>query len=120
MRPGGVALAHPPIHRGLRGGQIRERHVVVEQLAAQRPVEPLDLAGGGRMAGRGQPVDDAVVAADPVEQHLPPLAETISKLLAIVGQYFGRDAELGQRGGERQAHRPARRTGHHLADHAVP
>jgi hypothetical protein len=50
----------------------------------------------------------------------PPLAETISKLLAIVGQYFGRDAELGQRGGERQAHRPARRTGHHLADHAVP
>ena len=88
MRPGGVVLTDPPIHCGLRGSQIRERHLVVEQLAAQRAVEPLDLAGGSRMPGPGQPVDDAVVAADPVEQHLPALPETISKLLAIVGEHF--------------------------------
>ena len=49
---------------------------------------PLDLARGGGMAGLGQPVDDPVVPADPVEQHLPALPETISKLLSIVSEHL--------------------------------
>jgi hypothetical protein len=68
MRPGRVVLVHPGVHRGLRGGQVRERDRVIEQLAAQAPVEPLDLPGGRRGPGLGQPVGDAVVPADPVEQ----------------------------------------------------
>jgi hypothetical protein len=44
MGPGDVVLIYPPIHRGLGGGQVSERHRVIEQLAAQRPMEPLDLA----------------------------------------------------------------------------
>ena len=47
-----------------------ERPVHVEQLALQGLVQPLDLAGRGRRAGLGQPVGDAVLPADPVEQHL--------------------------------------------------
>jgi hypothetical protein len=46
-------------------------------------MEPLDLAGGGRVPGLGQPVNDPVVAADPVEQYLPALAEPPGELLAI-------------------------------------
>jgi hypothetical protein len=44
MGPGEVVLIYPPIRRGLGGGQVSERHRVIEQLAAQRLVEPLDLA----------------------------------------------------------------------------
>jgi hypothetical protein len=39
--------------------------------AAQAEVEPFHLSGGGRVPGLGQPVDDPVIAADPVDQHLP-------------------------------------------------
>ena len=38
--------------------------------------------------GLGQPVGDAVVPADPVEQHLPALAEPVGELLAIVGEHL--------------------------------
>jgi hypothetical protein len=78
----------------------------VEQLAAQGQVEPLDLAGGSRRGRGGQPVGDAVLAADLVKQHLPALTETISKLLAIVSEDFLRHPELPQGGGQGQAHRP--------------
>jgi len=64
------------------------------------------------MPGLGQPVSDAVVAADPVEQHLPALAEPVGELLAVVGEHLTRHAEPAQRGGERQAHRPAGRPHH--------
>jgi len=84
MRPDGVVLGYPRIDRGLRRGQVSERDGLVEQLAAQAEVGPFHLPGRGRVPGLGQPVDDPVVAADPVEQHLPALAETISELLAIV------------------------------------
>jgi hypothetical protein len=120
MRPRHVVLGHPRIDRGLRRRQVTKRHGAVEQLTAQRPVEPLDLPGGGRRPRLGQPVRDAVIPADPVEQHLPALAETISELLAIVRQYLAGHAEPAQRGSERQAHRPARCPDHDLADHAVP
>ena len=120
MRPSGVVLAHPSVDDSLRGSQVRERHGVIEELAAQAAVEPLDLARGGGMAGLGQPVNDPVVPADPVEQHLPALPETISKLLAIVSEHLPGHPELAQRGGERQANRPARRPHHDLADHAEP
>ena len=36
---------------------------------------------------------DAVVPADPVEQHLPALAEPVSELLAIVTEHFARYPE---------------------------
>jgi hypothetical protein len=120
MWPVGVVFGGPRIDRGLRGGQVCKRDRVIEQLAAQRAVEPLDLPGGGRRAGLGQPVGDAVVAADPVKQHLPALAETISKLLAVISEHLGRDAEPAQRGSKGQADCPAGRPGHDLADHAVP
>jgi hypothetical protein len=66
--------------------------------------------------GLGQPVSDPVIRADPVEQHLPALAETISELLAVIGEHLTGNAELPQRRRERQAHRPASRPDHDLAD----
>ena len=112
--------AHPRVDRGLRGGQVRERDRVVEQLPAQAAVEPLDLPGRGRRPRLGQPVDDPVVPADPVEQHLPALAEPVGELLAVVGEHLPGHPERAQRGGERQAHRPAGGPGHHRGDHAEP
>jgi len=52
MRPGRVVLADPRIDRGLRGGKVRERDRVIEKLAAQRAVEPLDLPRRGRLTGQ--------------------------------------------------------------------
>ena len=49
---------------------------------------------------------DGVVAADPVEEHFPALAEPVGELLAIVGQYLIGDAIAAQGLGEGQAHRP--------------
>jgi hypothetical protein len=37
-----------------------------------------------------RPVNDAVVPADPVEQHLPALPEPMSELLAVIGEHLGR------------------------------
>jgi hypothetical protein len=44
----------PGIDRGLRGSQVRERYRVIEQLAAQRAMEPFDLAGSGRLTGQSK------------------------------------------------------------------
>jgi len=119
MRSPGVVLDHPGVHRGLRRRQVLERHRVIEQLAAQRLVEPLDLPRRGRRARLSQPVGDAVVAADAVEQHLPALAEPVGELLAVVRQHLLRHPEGLQRRREGQAHRPPGRTSHHLRYHAV-
>ena len=83
-------------------------------------MEPLDLPRRGRRPRLGQPVDDAVVPADPVEQHLPALAEPVGELLAIVSEDFPGHPEGAQRGGERQADGPPGGPGHHRGDHAVP
>jgi len=42
--------------------------MAIEQLTAQRQVESLDLAGGGRGRRLGQPVGNRVVPADLVEE----------------------------------------------------
>jgi hypothetical protein len=57
MRPAGVVPGHPGVHRGLRLGQIIE-HAAGEQLGLDGLVEPLDLAGRGRRADLGEPLDD--------------------------------------------------------------
>jgi len=64
-----------------------------------RRVEPLDLAGRGGRSGGGGAMRDAVLAADPVEQHLDRLgAEPPGEALAVVGQDLIADA-LGSVGG---------------------
>ena len=78
-------------------------------------VEPLDLPRRGRRTRLGQPVGDAVVAADPVEQHLTALAEPGGELLAIVGQHLLRHPERLQRLDKGQADRPAGGPRHDLA-----
>ena len=83
-------------------------------------MEPLDLPGRGRGPGLGQPVDDPVVPADPVEQHLPALAEPVGELLAIVGEHFAGHPVGAQRGSKRQADGPSGGPGRHRGDHAVP
>ena len=64
--------------------------MVVQQLQLQGLVQALDLARGRGRAGPGQPLGDAVLPADPLEQHLrrAGLAETPGELLAIVRQHF--------------------------------
>jgi hypothetical protein len=86
VRPRGVVIAHPVIERGLCLQQRRERACVVEQLPAQRLMEALDLARGGRRARRREPMRDPIAAADLVEQHLRAAPEAIAELLAIIGQ----------------------------------
>jgi hypothetical protein len=79
------------------GGEYRvEGFGVVEELAAQAAVEAFYLSGGGRGGGLGESVGDGVVAADPVEEHFPALAEPVGELLAIVGQYLIGDAIAAQ------------------------
>lgn len=69
MRPLGAVVSHPPVDRGLRDRQRGER-LPGQALRSQTAVEPLDLAGGRRRAGRGQQVLHAVLPAHPVEDHL--------------------------------------------------
>jgi hypothetical protein len=57
----GVVARDPPIELCLCGGQVVE-DPSRQELLAQRPVEPLDLAGGGGAPGRREQVVDAVLA----------------------------------------------------------
>ena len=92
MRAAGVVVAgHPPIQASLDVLDRVERLLVGEEVPAQGLVEPLDLARSRRRSRLGQPVDDAVVPADPIEQHLPAPPEPGSELLAIVSEHFIRD-----------------------------
>jgi hypothetical protein len=59
--------------------------MTIEQLTAQRQVESLDLARGGRGRRLGEPVRERVLPADLGEQHLPALTEPIRELFAIQG-----------------------------------
>ena len=108
VRPRGVVVLAPGVHRGLGVLDAGERAVDVEQLQLQCLVQPLDLPGRRRRAGLGQPLGDAVLPADPLEQHLSRAgpAEPAGELLAVVGEHLGGDPVLGHRGGERQADRP--------------
>ena len=62
-------VGHDPLverHLGLFDGV---KDVLGEELVAHRAVQSFDLAGRGRMVGRGEAVLDAVVEADPVKEH---------------------------------------------------
>jgi len=74
-----------------RGGQVRERARWVEQLAAQRLVPALQLAGRGRRVRPGQLGGDPVLAAHPPEQHLGRAGpgEPAGELLAVVSTSAG-------------------------------
>jgi hypothetical protein len=67
-------------------------------------VEPLHLAGGRRTPDPGESMSDAVLAADPIEQHLgrAGLAEAAGELTAIVGQHLSRHPIATQRWAKRQ------------------
>ena len=75
----------------------------------------------GRRRRLGQPVGDAVVAADLVEQHLPALAEPVGELLAIVGEHLLRhpEPEPAPAANARHTARPVARSTTR-ADHAEP
>jgi hypothetical protein len=117
-----VVAVHPGVDRGLGGGLVGEPAGVVEQLAAQRLMKTFDLAGGGRGARLGQPGGDAVLPADPLEEHLgrQRLGEPPGELLAVVGEHLRGHAVAGHRVGERLAHRTGGRLRHHRRDHHVP
>ena len=86
MGPVGVVVGHPGVELGLGSSEVGE-HPAGQELGAQGAVETLDLAGRGRRAGRGEPMGDAVLPADLVEQHLglrP--AEPAGEHLAVVGE----------------------------------
>jgi hypothetical protein len=89
-----VVLVTPPVHRGLRVFDRGERPREVEQFGLQSLVPPLHLADGGRRIRLGQQLLDAVLAADPLEQHLrgAGLAEPAGEHLAVVGQHLIGDA----------------------------
>ena len=80
----------PGVQRGLQHLERLERAVHVQQLELQRLVQPLDLARGGRRPGLGQPLGDAVLPADPLEQHLgrAGLDEPAGKHRAVIGEHF--------------------------------
>ena len=82
---GGVVAGHPLIQGGLHVLDAVEGPVVGEQIPAQGLMEPLHLAGGGGRGGLGETVHDAVVPADPIEQHLAAPPEPGGELLAVVG-----------------------------------
>jgi hypothetical protein len=84
-------------------------------------MEPLDLAGGGGMSGSGQQMLDAVLAADPVEQHLGVLEpEPAGEHLAVIGEDLLGNPMATHRLGEMGAHRPAGRSDHHPCAHDEP
>ena len=84
-------------------------------------MEPLDLARGGRRPRRGQQVLDAVLPADPIEQHLTGAGpEPAGEHLAVVGQDLGRHTMRAHRQRQRLTRRPGRRPGHDQRRDAEP
>lgn len=63
---------------------------------------------------------DAVIAADPVKQHLPAITEAIGELFAVVREYFLGHAVAPEGLGKRQAHRPSRGSHDDGGHHAKP
>jgi hypothetical protein len=115
-----VVLGHPRVHRGLGSQYIVKGFGVVEEFAAEAAVEPLDFPGGGGTGGFGEPVGDAVVPADPVEEHFPALAESIGELFPVIRQHFLGHPVAAQCLSEGQAHRPPGRAHHNRGYHTEP
>ncbi len=86
----------------------------VEELPRAASCAALHLAGRGRRAGRGEQVADAVLRADPVEEHRPrAVAEAAGEHLAVVGEDLVRHAMASAALGQGVAHRAGRGPGHH-------
>src|SRR5204862_5080287 len=85
VRPVMVVFMPPPVHRGLRFFYRGERPGVGPEVGLRGLVPALDLADGGRRVRLGEQLADAVLAADPLEQHLgrAGLAEPAGELLAV-------------------------------------
>ncbi len=73
MRTAGVVLGHSPVELALGQGEIGE-DLAPEELGAKAAVEALDLARRGRRTGSCEPVGDAVLPADLVEERLQGIA----------------------------------------------
>jgi hypothetical protein len=84
----GVVVDHPGIQHLLGQGQ-RFEPAAGQQLGPQGLVEAFDLAGGSGGADAGEPVADALFAADAVEQDLGRVgAEAAGEHLAVVGEHL--------------------------------
>ena len=79
-RKDGLDLLHWPA---------RERPGDVEELQLQGLVTAFHLAGGGRRVRLGEPLDDAVAAAEPLEQHLGQVGLAESPLRACAASAAG-------------------------------
>jgi hypothetical protein len=104
----------------MHGLEVGEGLVVSEQVPAQGLVEPFHLAGGRGRGGSGEAMHDAVVPADPIEEHLTTPPEPGGELFAIVSQDLVGDPVTLQGLGERQAHGPARGPQARRGDHTEP
>src|ERR1700722_14468454 len=62
-------IGHDPRVEGGLGLFDGVKALLAEELIAHRAVQSFNLAGGGRMVGRGETVLDAVVETDPVKEH---------------------------------------------------
>ena len=106
MGPLCVVLFDPGIELGL-GLLERGEGAPGEELALQRPVEPLDLAGGRRAPGGREQVAHVVLAADAVEEHEAGSgAEAAGEHLAVVGEDLLGGAVAREGLEERLADRP--------------
>jgi hypothetical protein len=104
----------------LRVGDRAER-LAVEELGAQRAMEPLDLARRGRRPRRGEDVADAVLSADPIEQHFTRAGtEPAGEHLAVVGQDLRGNTVTTHRQCESFARRSGCRSRHDQRRHAEP
>jgi hypothetical protein len=88
--PVGVVLLPPRIDSSLQCFDVLERAVDVQQFDLQRLVQPFDLSRGRQGGGLGQPLGDAVLAADPLEQDLgrAGLDEPPGKHGAVIREHF--------------------------------
>jgi hypothetical protein len=109
MRAAAVVVGDPVVDDLLGHLQARERRQGGQQLASQRLVEPLHLAGGGRTPDPGEPMGDGVLAADAIEQHLgrSGLAEAAGELAPVVCEDLLGHPIATQRRREGCTHRPA-------------
>jgi hypothetical protein len=122
VRPVGVVLLAPRVDRGLGILDAHKGLMGVQQLQLQGLVQALNLPRSRWRPGLGQPLSDAVLPADPLEQHLrrARLAETPGELLAVVRQHFSGHPVFAHRLHERRAHRPAGGAQDDRGNHAVP
>jgi hypothetical protein len=70
--------------------QTLEGSVRIEQFELDALVPPFDFAGGGGRSGFSQSLGDAVVLADPLEEHLgwARSPEATGELFAVVAEHF--------------------------------